>query len=310
MRKEKERVKFENNMSSFGYIKSSNQPSFAFGQYVDEVLELAADVFGPAYRYVFAPYWNTSYEARIRQHYANVFWNECVYEVYLPVAAHMEMNMRYYRIVIKVVPEISQTQAKELAVELSKPIVKPNGIVDSETIFIVAPRRKGWTHGFKHLPLKGHQTCILINKNPYEIFKLLKRLIWRFLESRLNALLRKFNLQADCQANEIWYKKKGSFYYIYYYNNRRTRFRLYRHIIQTIKCLSRFLDWLKQKAKHFKTVNQLYEKIKQIKTLQAKREVINRLWRKTVSSYNNYQTVKALKFLQLVQTFKGSGSHG
>jgi len=281
-------------MLSIGQI---NYMKFSFHPYASEVLNLVADEFSPAYRHVFSPYWNNSFEARARRNYARAYWEDGIYEVYFPVMAHQEMNMRYYRVVVKVVPEISQGEAKELAIDLMKPRQKPNGIIESESIFIVAPKRKGWTHGFRHVRLPGHQTCIIVDRNPLRAFQTLKKLIAKFVESKLKGILRKFGLQPDCSLNEIWYKKKGSFYYCIFYNNKRTRFKLYYHIRQTIRCLSRFLDWLKQRAKRLKVVERMLDELVKVRGLSGKREVLTELWRRTVRKHNEYHVGKALKLL-------------
>jgi len=231
------------------------------------------------------------------QNAPQAYWEDCLYEFYVPVAAHPSMNMQYYRIAVKVVPEISQEKARELAVDLMKPRQKPPGIIESESIFIVSPKRNGWTRGFRHVKLPGHMTCIIVNRNPLEAFKTIKRLIWNFIERRILKLLEKFGIQLDCKPNEIWYKKKGSFYYVYYYNNRRTRFKLYRHIRQTIRCLSRFLDWLKQRAKRLKVVERMLDELVKVRGLSGKREVLTELWRRTVRKHNEYHVGKALKLL-------------
>jgi len=285
-------------------VDSLSLYGFPFGAYADEVLEMIVDDFAPAYRYVFSRYWNNSFEARVPCNYTKVFWDECLLETYIPVIAHSEMNLRYHRVVVKVVPEISQKEAKELAVDLMRQRQSPNGIVDSESIFIISPRRKGWTHGFRHWKLRGYQTCIIVSKNPLEAIKLMKRLLWKFIESRILGMLKKFGITVDCQANEIWYKKKSSFYYSVSYNNRSIRFRLYRHIRLMIRCLSHFLDWLKRKAKQRTIKYRMLLELRKIPSLNAKKEVLNSLWKSVIRSYNNYQTGKALAFLQRLAPVK------
>ncbi len=278
--------------------------NFAFGAYADEVLELAAEDFAPAHRHVFSYYWNNSFEARMPCNYTKVFWDEGLLESYVPVIANSELNMRYLRIVIKVVPEISQSKAKELAVDLMRLRQRPNGRIDSESIFVISPKRNGWIRGFRHVKLPGHQTCIIVNRNPLEAVRLLKRLLWKFIESRILKMLRKFGIMVDCPVNEIWYKKKGSFYYCVSYNNRNTKFKLYRVIKQMIRCLSHFLDWLKRRAKQREIKNRMLLELRKIPGLNAKRQVLNALWKSTIRSYNNYQTGKALRFLEVCKHAK------
>jgi len=275
-----------------------------FGAYVDEVLEMVVEDFSPAYKYVFSRYWNNSFEARMPCNYTKVFWDEGLLETYIPVIAHSEMNLRYHRVVVKVVPEIDQQGAKELAVELMEKRQKPNGIVDSESIFIVSPRRKGWTHGFRHVPLRGHQTCVIVNRNPLKVIEILKRLLWKFIESRILGMLKKFGITVDCPANEIWYKKSGSFYYNRCYNNRNTRFRLYRHIRLMIRCLSHFLDWLKRKAKERLVKYRILLELRKIPSLSNKKRILNSLWSTIVRGYNDYQTRKALALLSIMRSHK------
>lgn len=258
---------------------------------------MVADDFSPAYRYVFNRYWNNAFEQRLKCNYVSVDWEECVFEIYLPVMAHSEMNMRFYRVVVKVVPEVSQEKAKELAVDLMKPMQKPAGIIESESIFIISPKQKGWIHGFRHVKLPGHLTSVIVDRNPLKAFRKMKELIMKFLESKLKGIFRKFNIQPDCNFNEIWYKKKDDFYYCNYYDNRKTRFKLYRHIRQTIKCLSRFMDWLKQKIKERNAIIDMLKKIEGF-ILKKQFEMITSLRRSIIRNYNNRETVKGLRLLE------------
>jgi len=79
-------------------IRGTRRIGFAFGSYTNEILELLAERFGPAYRRVFSYYWNNCFDARMYCSYARTYWQDCLYEFYVPVAAHPSMNMQYYRI--------------------------------------------------------------------------------------------------------------------------------------------------------------------------------------------------------------------
>jgi len=223
---------------------------FAFGSYADEVLELLVEHFGPAYKHVFAFCWNNGFDARTRRSYARAYREDCLYEVYVPIAAHPSMNMQYYRIAVKVVPEISQQKAKELAIGLMNPRQRPNGIIDSESIFIVALRRRGWIHGFRHVKLPGYLTCIVVDRNPHEAIKTICRLIWRFLKSMRSGTRRTAPSIIVIPNNII---NKLSY-----------------HIRQTIRCLSRFLDWLKGRAERLKAAEKLLSVLRSVRGLKEK----------------------------------------
>jgi len=283
-------------VSSHEYIK------FPFGVYVDDVLELLAEDFAPAYKHVFSYYWNNSMVARVRRNYSEPYFDDALYEFYIPIQAHKEVNMTWFRVCVKVVPEISQEKARELAVDLMKPRMKPAGIVDSELIAIISPTRVGYVHGFKHVPLKGHLTAIICNRNPLKAVNILKKLISKFIEKRVDALLGKFGIQRDCEVHEIWYKKKGSFYYIYNNRNRRRTVPLYYVIRQTVRCLSRFLGWLRRRAKRREFLESLSRQLEKIKGLHEKRVFLRDLWIHIITKHNRHQTFRALKFLEAVAT--------
>ncbi|MHA1632505.1 MAG: hypothetical protein ACTSXC_06860 [Candidatus Freyarchaeota archaeon] len=123
---------------------SLNSP-IPFGTYVDTFFELISDIFSRAYAKVYSRYWNGGLEQRMVRDYTSTDWNNCIYETYVPISAVEDQNMSFFRIVIKVAPVISQKEAKELSVDLMRPLEKPVGVVDSELIVLVAPRRKGYT---------------------------------------------------------------------------------------------------------------------------------------------------------------------
>ena len=290
--------------------KPLNSP-IPFGTYVDTFFELISEIFSRAYTKVYSGYWNDGLEQRMRRDYTSTDWNNCIYETYVPVAAVEDQNMSFFRIVMKVVPEISQKEAKELSVDLMRPLEKPVGVIDSELIVLVAPRRKGYTHGFKHVPMRGHLTAIIINRNAIEVVKKLSRIIYKFIEKRMDALLEKFGIQRDCKAHEVYYKKKGSFYYIKYINNRRVNFPLHLHIIKTIRCLSHFLDWMVQRLRRLEAKNEAVEKIVSaafsVGNVEERLTCLEEAKRRIIKMYNERETRRTLRLLEAYAKCKGDG---
>jgi len=230
-------------------VKNHTNPNLeteVFGYYCDRVLELCNHAFSPMYYRVFKRYWHDGkVMARMARNYCATDWENGVYEVYIPVRERLDgANMQYYRIVVKVVPEVDPWIARDEAKRLSEnPLYPPLGVVDSELVAIVAPRRKarGFIRGFRHIQKRGYLTAVIISKVPEFTFKRLLTLITNFLKTRINKLLEKLHL-------ENWQKDYVSEDRLYYIiSNIIERFSY--GIAVTLRSLSHSLSWLLAKLK-------------------------------------------------------------
>jgi FlaA1/EpsC-like NDP-sugar epimerase len=103
--------------------------------------------------------------------------------------------MHYYRIAVKVVPELDPWILRKTAEELDIPLILPNGIVTEETIIVVAPKTKG--KGFIKAYKQNKRTFVtcFIHHSPEIAWKRILCVIVNFIEKRLKALLNKMKIQ-------------------------------------------------------------------------------------------------------------------
>ena len=228
-------------------------PDSAFGLYTDRVLELANATFSPMYTRIFEECWDNSMDARMTRNYCITKWSEGIYEVYVPTFARVDGgNLGFWRIIIKVLPEIDTQAAHEQGIDCFEQHIKPAGVVDSELICLVAPRKsaRAWRRkeklirGFKQEPKPGYLTGVFIG--PPEICMLrIGKVIANFLKKRIKALLEKLNL-------EPWqYDYKGHEHL--YYTNICNVIESFSYLIATsLRCLSHSLNWILMKMRGLK----------------------------------------------------------
>ena len=116
--------------------------------------------------------------SRVKRNYCDTSWDEGEYEFYMPTRERIDgANMQFYRVIVKVVPEIDRETIRREHRALLKPRIKPAGVMDSELVVFVAPRRteKGikerqFLRGFRHRRVNDNHyswlTAIIINKAP------------------------------------------------------------------------------------------------------------------------------------------------
>jgi len=254
-----------------------------FGEFADRVLELCNHFFSPMYARVFKKHWNNGVFSRVKRNYCATLWDEGIYEVYTPTRENIECNMQYYRIVVKVVPEADQDAISKELLELRRQVIKPAGVVDSELIAIIAPRRSReagrrgeFFRGFRHARRPGYLTAIIVDGSPEECMRRLLKLIIKFLGARIEKLLERLNIKPW----KLDYKEDRLYYIIKYAYVIET-FSL--SITNTIRCLSHTLSWLRKKLRQIEAeirgqrlIYAVVRKAEELSTLISKARRIKR----------------------------------
>jgi len=199
------------------------------------------------YARVFKRYWNNGVFSGMKRNYCTTLWDESIYEVYIPTRENVECNVQYYRVIVKVVPEVDRDVINRERLELRRQVIKPAGVVDSELIAIIAPRRSGearrrgeFFRGFRHAWRPGYLTVIIVDGSPEECMRRLLKLIVKFLDTRIRKLLERLNIKPW----RLDYAEGNKLYYIEYTRIIET-FSL--SIANTVRCLSHVLSWLCRK---------------------------------------------------------------
>jgi hypothetical protein len=218
----------------------------------EETIGYANQTFAETFEKVFRQYWQNCYLYNTAKSYNFNDPKNGVYQALIPTMATPEFNMQYSSIIIKVVPTISQEEAKIQAEILHKQAVKPAGRLDSELIVFVALQRQGWTHGFKQVNNEkgGYLTAIFVANDKgitstNELWrKLMEKVIIPFYEKRLFRFMEDFNLTRDEDNRTVKLTQ------LYYRNSL---------IIESldmtkslfIKSMSHFVNWLHCKLSWF-----------------------------------------------------------
>ena len=163
-----------------------------FGSYTDQILQYANETFSVLHHKFLKEIWGDN-KTTAKLHHNQCFtdWQKGVYEIFIPTRDNVEHNLSYYRIAIKVLPEISQELKLTEAQALSNLIKQPLGIVESELLILIAPRQNKWglVRGFKHLNKPGYFTAVFVNKSPEIVWKRVMSHILNFIAKRLDGLM-------------------------------------------------------------------------------------------------------------------------
>lgn len=263
-----------------------------FGLFNESILEQCNHTFSLMYHHVFKGYWHTSMDARMPRNYCTTQWQNGTYEVYIPTRSNMENNIQYYRITVKVLPELDWETVKEQLPDSMRQTIRPNGIVDSELIVFIAPKRsekarkeRQFLRGFRHIKKRGYLTAIVINPIPEICMKRMLTLIANFLKTRIKKLLEKLNFQPwqyDYKGKEyLYYSKLVDIIESFSYS-----------IATTLRSLSHSLNWILMKLKHT---------LRQIGRQSMAKMAINKFFElKTLLKdmrFSNPQIVKKLELL-------------
>ena len=224
-----------------------------FGLFSSRVLELANATFSPMYARIFKKYWHNSMDTRMTRNYCITKWSEGIYEVNMPTFPRIDGgNLGFSRIIIKVLPEIDRQAAHEQAIECFEQHIKPAGVIDSELIVLVAPKRSAkarkerqFIRSFKHEKKPGYLTAVVINPVPEICLKRILTVVANFLKKRIKALLEKLKI-------EPWqtdYKEQDTLYY----STLASVVESFSYLIATsLRCLSHSLNWILMKIRGLK----------------------------------------------------------
>lgn len=245
-----------------------------FGLFNDRILELSNNTFSVMYAKIFKKYWHTSMIPRMIRNYCVTERQEGFYEVYIPTRSTPEDNMQYFRVAIKVLPELDRETVKASLHDMEQHRVEPAGNLDSELIVFVAPKRsekarreRQFLRGFRHVAKRGYLTAMIINPAPEICWKRLMTLLVKFFRRRISGLLKKLKFHAW----QYDYHKYETFYY-----------RKITCIIEefslgiacTLRSLSHCLEWFYDKLKwtlkeigRQSTVKMAIKKVSELETL-------------------------------------------
>ncbi|MEM2146368.1 MAG: hypothetical protein QW279_13475, partial [Candidatus Jordarchaeaceae archaeon] len=83
-----------------------------FGEYCDKLLQYCNETFSTMYAKIFKKYWHDGrYYAKMNRNYATTDWQRAQYEVYIPTRENQDQNLSYFRLTVKVLPEVDAETA-------------------------------------------------------------------------------------------------------------------------------------------------------------------------------------------------------
>jgi len=120
--------------SDRGNTKYKNQ---LIGADLERFLELCQEAFIAKYRKVDERFWNNSVYASLRRPYYMCNWDQMIAEYHNFIAPNGDIR-RYHRIVVDQIPEVDPDIIRSELPKLVRPLTRPFGTFDSETIIIRA----------------------------------------------------------------------------------------------------------------------------------------------------------------------------
>ncbi|MCD6325146.1 hypothetical protein J7L97_02530 [Candidatus Bathyarchaeota archaeon] len=187
-------------------MKATNQIGFSIsGFYVDGLMELLQEDFAPIHKRVTEYYWNNNVYGNVKRPYGYYDFDQGIREAYIPTVLNGENLMQFNRIVMSILPELDEEIYEGEIKRLLRPFTSPMGIIDSTTIFIVAPKCTE-EHRRKVARLKRKamlrtkrygSTFVypIISPIPEVAFRKIKAAIVRFWEHRIKKFLEKLKVQ-------------------------------------------------------------------------------------------------------------------
>lgn len=229
-----------------------------FGEFSVRVVELLNHTFSTMYSRVFKKYWNNSIFARMKKPYFVSDASDGYYEVFIPTFEDPEGdNMRFYRAVVKVLPELDRDILKSESIKMRRTRVcggrGPPGRVDSELIVLIAPRRSEQARRERQFlrarrtqpSIKGFLTAPIINSSPETCVERLLKIVTNFLRKRLRALLKSLRLE---HLYDEYYREERLYYSTIVYIIEKLSLSL----ANAVRCLGHSLNWLHKKLLHLK----------------------------------------------------------
>lgn len=163
-----------------------------FGSYTDQILQYANETFSVLHHKFLKQIWgDNKTTAKLHHNQCHTNWQNGTYEVYIPTRDNVENNLSYYRIAIKVLPYVSNSDKREQANKLASQTTKPLGVIESELLILIAPHQDRWglVQGFKHVNKPGYFTGIFVNKSSKIVWKRVLDRILNFVQKRLEGLM-------------------------------------------------------------------------------------------------------------------------
>jgi hypothetical protein len=179
---------------------------FAPSLYGERVLELCQDAFVPVYERVGRRYWNNGIYADVKHPYYMANHDLGLGEYYVPTVLNGENIIQTHRIVVSVQPELDTESFEREVQRLAKPLRTPLGKIDSETLFIIAPkisekqrsrlRRLGKKAYIRNRRFGYRFATPIITESPEIAVKKLMERLTHFWQKRVKAFLERVKLQA------------------------------------------------------------------------------------------------------------------
>lgn len=165
-----------------------------FGAFTDQLLGYANQTFSVLHHKFLKQIWgDNSTTAKLHHNQCRTDWQKGTYEIFIPTRDDPNMNLRYSRIAIQILPEISNDTKRIEAYRLQQDTEKPLGVLESELLILVAYRQTqvGIIKGFKHDQRKGYFTGIFVSRqrSPELIWKRILDHIINFFQKRLDGLM-------------------------------------------------------------------------------------------------------------------------
>ena len=244
-------------------IKRQIREEKAIEDFENRCMELVTQTFIPIYARISRQYWYNSTFTRMPKPYTHVDHEGLEFETCIPTFMDIEQNMKYHRIVVKILPTLDKkTMLLEGQKLLDHKKTDPNGKLDSQTIFLVARKltadaKKLWDEDherkkrgekqlklwvFKDRKLAGHvDICPIFARVPELALKRILKILKGFYAERLKKLAQSFNLED--LAIEHGYKESN----LYYIISSIVESRNLSGIANSIRCMNHILNWLCQK---------------------------------------------------------------
>ncbi len=222
-----------------------------FGKYSEDVVGCMATTLSPMYVHVFRKHWNTQFQARVKRNYYQSDFDEGLVECYVPTFASLETNMKYHRIVVKVLPQISKEIMETEGTRLDRTRdFTPAGTIDSTTVFLVSPRltKRGFIRSRK-LPANTY-LCPVVSPNPRTAVDRIIRILAKFYEKRLRALMGSFNLDSLME----W---RGSITNTLLYIVKNVIEKISSDLAIGAECMVHSIRWLEMKLRELRDQNEL-----------------------------------------------------
>ncbi len=183
-----------------------------FGAFTDQLLGYANQTFSTLHHKFLKQIWgDNSTTAKLHHNQCRTDWQKGVYEIFIPTRDDPNMNLRYSRIAIQILPEISNATKRTEAYRLQQDTETPLGVLESELLVLVAYRQTqtGIVKGFKHDNRKGYFTGVFVSRqrSPELIWKRIIDHIANFFQKRLDGLMNSLGFETWVWK---WLQKKLS----------------------------------------------------------------------------------------------------